>query len=56
MSAKSTYAVKKWEEHAYEQISSEKKLTKASVEYEFTGDLEGKATVRKGFFGIENPI
>ena len=45
MKAKSTYSVKKWEENAYAQISPEKKLTKASVEYEFKGDLEGKATI-----------
>jgi hypothetical protein len=45
MKAKATYSVKKWEENTYNQISPEMKMTKASVEYEFSGDLEGKASV-----------
>ena len=45
MKAKSTYAVKKWNESTYDQISSGMKMTKATVEYGFTGDLEGKAAV-----------
>jgi len=45
MRAKGTYTVKKWEEKTYEQISPEMKMTKASVEYGFSGELEGKATV-----------
>lgn len=44
MKAKATYSVKKWDEKNYQEISPGKKLTKATVEYEFTGDLEGKAT------------
>lgn len=45
MTAKGTYSVKKWEEKPYEEISSDMKMTKASVEYAMTGDLNGKAVV-----------
>ena len=45
MKAKATYAVTKWEESTIDQISAETKLTKASVEYAFGGELQGKANV-----------
>jgi hypothetical protein len=45
MKAKGTYAVKKWEEIPYEQISSEMKMTKASTEYLMSGEIIGKAIV-----------
>ena len=45
MRAKATYTVKKWEEETYQQISPEMKMTKASVEYNFSGDMEGKGSV-----------
>ena len=45
MKAKGTYAVKKWEENPHEQISSEMKITKASVEYLMSGQIDGKALV-----------
>lgn len=45
MKAKGTYAVKKWEENPYEQISSETKMTKASVEYLVSGEINGSAFV-----------
>jgi len=45
MKAKGTYAVKKWEENPYEQISSEMKMTKASIEYLMSGEINGKALV-----------
>src|SRR5881227_3163545 len=45
MNVKGTYAVKKWEESTYQQIAPEKKMTKASVEYGFTGEMEGKGMV-----------
>lgn len=45
MIAKAKYSVKKWEEKTYEQISTEMKITKASVNYEFNGDLEGNGAV-----------
>lgn len=45
MKAKATYSVKKWDEADYRQISPEMKMTKASVLYELTGDLQGIASV-----------
>ncbi len=45
MHVKSTYTVKKWEEKSYEEISSTMKMTKATVEFEMSGDLTGKASV-----------
>lgn len=45
MQAKSTYTVKKWDEKPYEEISPTMKITKASVEFEISGDLTGKASV-----------
>ncbi len=45
MRAKGTYTVKKWEENPYEQISPEMKMTKAAVEYQMKGELDGKAFV-----------
>lgn len=46
MIARGTYAVKKWEETTYVQISAEMKMTKAAVEYEFSGEIEGRASVQ----------
>jgi len=45
MKAKASYSVKKWEEALLRQISSEMKMTKASVLYELSGDLQGIASV-----------
>ena len=45
MRAEGTYTVKRWEEKTYEQISPEMKMTKASVEYGFSGEIDGKASV-----------
>jgi hypothetical protein len=45
MKAKGTYAVNKWEENPYDHISSEMKMTKASVEYVMSGEIIGKALV-----------
>ena len=45
MKAKGTYTVNKWEENPYVQISSEMKMTKASVEYLISGEINGKALV-----------
>lgn len=41
MKAAATFSVKKWEENTYAQISPTVKMTKASVEYALTGELEG---------------
>ncbi len=45
MKASATLAVGKWEEVTYHQVSPEVKLTKCSVEYAFSGEMEGKASV-----------
>jgi len=45
MKAEGSYTVAKWEESPYEIISDTSRLTKASVEYQFSGGIRGKATV-----------
>ena len=45
MKASATYTVKKWEEKPYDNISSNQKMTKASVEYALDGEINGKASV-----------
>ena len=45
MKAKGTYTVKKWEESGYQQIAPDKKMTKATVEFSLSGEIEGKASV-----------
>jgi Protein of unknown function (DUF3224) len=45
MKAKGTGIVKHWEEKTHEQISPHMKMTKASVEYAFEGEINGKALV-----------
>ena len=45
MRTEGTYTVKKWEESTYAQISAEMKATKASVEYVFSGEIDGRASV-----------
>jgi hypothetical protein len=45
MKAQSSYSVKHWDEVPYRDLSPETKLTKASVRYELTGDLQGIASV-----------
>ena len=45
MKAKGSYTVKKWEENAYEHVSSEMKMTRAAVEYAMSGEIDGKALV-----------
>jgi hypothetical protein len=45
MKAKALYTVKKWEEATYREIPPGMKMTKASVMYEFKGDLSGSGSV-----------
>ncbi|MBX2991868.1 MAG: DUF3224 domain-containing protein [Bacteroidetes bacterium] len=52
MKATATYSVKKWEESTLQQIPPDMKTTRASVEYELKGDLEGKATVEYLMFYV----
>lgn len=46
MKAAATYTVKKWEEEPYEEISPTMKMTRASVEYSFVGEIEGAGSVK----------
>ncbi len=46
MQAQGTFTVKKWEETPYLQLPAHRKMTKASVEYEFTGAVGGTAGIR----------
>jgi uncharacterized protein DUF3224 len=45
MKASATYTVKKWEEKPYDDISSDMKMTRASVEYALDGEIKGTASV-----------
>jgi hypothetical protein len=45
MKASATYKVEKWKEETWKDISPEVKMTKASVEFSFQGEIEGKTTV-----------
>jgi Protein of unknown function (DUF3224) len=43
--ATGTFAVKSWDEHAYDETEGLPKLTRASVTGAFEGDVEGEGTV-----------
>lgn len=45
MKARGTYTVKKWNETTYDQISTVMKMTRASVEYAFAGEIAGTGSV-----------
>lgn len=45
MKLQSTYKVAAWQETDYDRLSDGMKLSRASVVYTFTGDLEGDASV-----------
>ncbi len=45
MKVQGSYKVTTWEENPYDYISANSKLSKASVEYQCTGEIEGKAIV-----------
>ena len=45
MKAKGSYKVTKWTENPYDQISANSRLTKATVEYQCTGEIAGTAAV-----------
>ncbi|RJP72770.1 MAG: DUF3224 domain-containing protein [Ignavibacteriales bacterium] len=45
MKAKGTYTVKKWDEKIYDQTSFDSKMSKATVEYEVSGEISGKISV-----------
>ena len=50
MKLSGTYTLKKWEETPYDVIEKRMKATRASVEYAFSGDLEGSAKVEHLMF------
>ena len=50
LKASGSYAVKKWNEVTYREISPTMKMTRASVEYAFAGEIEGKAAVEYVMF------
>lgn len=43
--AKATFAIKSWEEKTYEELEGDGKLTRASVEYRYEGEIEGVGKV-----------
>ncbi len=45
MKATGTFKPTKWDEKTYDQIAANKKLTEATVELAFTGEIEGTASV-----------
>jgi Protein of unknown function (DUF3224) len=45
MKATGTFKPTQWDEKTYDQIAADKKLTKATVELAFTGEIEGTANV-----------
>src|SRR5207249_4132469 len=45
LKAQGRYTVAKWEEAPYHQISENSRLTRASVAYQFTGEIEGTGHV-----------
>ncbi len=45
MKAIGSYAPTKWDEKPYEHISTNMKMTRASVTFAFTGQIEGNASV-----------
>ena len=45
MNAKASCSPTKWDEKPYDQISPASRMTKATVEFAFKGDLEGTAFV-----------
>jgi hypothetical protein len=45
MKISGTYTVKKWDETPYDVIEGRMKATRATVEYAFSGDIEGTAKV-----------
>jgi Protein of unknown function (DUF3224) len=42
--AEGTFTVTSWDEETYQELDGKAKLTKASVGYRLTGDIEGDAT------------
>jgi hypothetical protein len=45
MRATATFSPKKWDEKMYEQVSPHTKITRASVEYQYSGEVQGEGLV-----------
>ena len=45
MRAPATFSPKKWVETTYEQVTPRTKITRASVEYQYTGQVQGEGSV-----------
>lgn len=45
MKAAGTFTVNKWDEETYKDVSSDMKMTQATVEYAFEGEADGIASV-----------
>jgi hypothetical protein len=43
--ANTTFAIKGWTEQPFDEFDGGRKLTRATVTYSYTGDLEGEGTV-----------
>ena len=43
--ANTTFAMKSWDEKPFDEFDGGRKLTRASVTYSYTGDLEGESKV-----------
>jgi hypothetical protein len=50
MRARSNFTPTKWDEKPYETIEERMKSTKATIEFTFSGDIEGKADVESLMF------
>lgn len=46
MAARGSFAVTSWDEKSYEELDGGRKLTHATVEQTFTGDIQGHGTVQ----------
>jgi hypothetical protein len=50
MRATATFSPKKWDEKTYDQVSPRTKITRASVEFQYTGQVQGEGSVESLMF------
>jgi hypothetical protein len=43
--ANASFEIQAWDEHAYQELAGDRKLTRASVKQAFSGDIEGFGSV-----------
>jgi ribulose-5-phosphate 4-epimerase/fuculose-1-phosphate aldolase len=53
MKAVASFAPTKWDEKTYEHVSARMKMTKASIAFAYTGQIEGKASVEYLMFYVD---